>query len=262
MARLGQHFLTDLGALDEIVRISGVRPGERVLEIGPGRGALTRPLLAAGARVTAVETDGTFAAALPGTMNNNPALTVVHEDFLRFDLASLGAGPWIVVGNLPYAVGTAILREVLLWERWTTATLMFQKEVALRACSGTGGPDYGLLALSVHIRADASIALELPPEAFRPRPKVDSAVLNLSRLEIPRIPPADERMFWRLTKAAFEQRRKMAAGVLAGALARPRKDIEEAFAAVGVAPSARPEEIPFEAWAALAEKFSRSAPGS
>ncbi|HEX4047718.1 MAG TPA: 16S rRNA (adenine(1518)-N(6)/adenine(1519)-N(6))-dimethyltransferase RsmA [Elusimicrobiota bacterium] len=251
MAKLGQHFLTDQGALDDIVRASGAAPGDLALEIGPGRGALTKPLLAAGARVTAVEADAAFAAALPGALRSSD-LTVIHEDFLRFDLSSLAKGPWVVVGNLPYAVGTPILQKILLWDGWTTATLMFQKEVALRLVAGTGGPDYGLLGLSVRLRADAELALELPPSAFRPRPQVDSAVVLLRRLPAPRVPPEDEKSFWRLAKAAFGQRRKMAASVLAKSLARPRAGVEAAFAAAGVAAQARPEEIPFEAWAALA----------
>jgi 16S rRNA (adenine1518-N6/adenine1519-N6)-dimethyltransferase len=254
MAKLGQHFLTDQGALDDIVRASGAGPGDLVLEIGPGRGALTKPLLAAGARVTAVEADASLAAALPSALKS-PDLTVHQDDFLRFDLASLGEGPWLVVGNLPYAVGTPILQKVLLWDRWTTATLMFQKEVALRVVAGTGGPDYGLLALSVRARADADLALELPPEAFRPRPKVDSAVVNLRRLRSPRVPAGDEGMFWRLARTAFAQRRKMAASVLAKALVRPRAEVEAAFSAAGIAASARPGEIPFEAWAALARSL-------
>ncbi|MFI5346015.1 MAG: 16S rRNA (adenine(1518)-N(6)/adenine(1519)-N(6))-dimethyltransferase RsmA [Elusimicrobiota bacterium] len=252
MAKLGQHFLTDQGALQDIVRAAGVRPGDSVLEIGPGRGALTKPLLDAGAKVFAVEADDGFAAALPGSLKAPDRLTVVNEDFLRFDLSSLGAGPWLVVGNLPYAVGTAILQKVLLWDKWTTATLMFQKEVALRAVSGTGGPDYGLLALSVKLRADAEVALELPPSAFRPRPKVDSAVVLFRRLETPRLPRENEKRFWTLAKTAFSQRRKMAASVLSKALGRPRAEVEAAFAAVGVAADARPEHVPFEAWAALA----------
>jgi 16S rRNA (adenine1518-N6/adenine1519-N6)-dimethyltransferase len=127
--------------------------------------------------------------------------------------------------------------------------------VALRVVAGTGGADYGLLALSVRLRADAELAFELPPGAFTPRPKVDSAVAVLRRLPAPRIPAEDEPTFWRLAKTAFTQRRKMAAGVLAKALDRPRADVEAAFAAAGVIASARPEEIPFEAWAALARRL-------
>lgn len=257
MAKLGQHFLTDQGALQDIVRASGAARGDKVLEIGPGRGALTAPLLATGATVFAVEADPDLASRLPGLLKSD-RLTVVEEDFLRFDLATLGAGPWIVVANLPYAVGTAILQKLLLWEHWSTATLMFQKEVALRVVAGTGGADYGLLALSVRIRADAELALELPPSMFRPRPQVDSAVVNLRRLAQPRVPAADEKMFWRLAKAAFGQRRKMAAGVLSGFLNIPRAEVEAAFAAAGVAAEARPETIPFDGWAALAKSLSRS----
>ena len=255
MARLSQHFLTDAGALDDIVRAAGVARGDAVLEIGPGRGALTQPLLAAGARVTAVEIDAAFATALPGLLKTPEHLSVINEDFLRFDLASLGPGPWRVVGNLPYAVGTPILQKLLPWDRWTSAALMFQKEVARRVVSDVGGADYGLLSLSVKIRADAEVAFELPPEAFRPRPKVDSAVVVLRRLSAPRVPPEDEKSFWRLARAAFQHRRKMATGTLAAVLGRPRAEVEAAAASVGIPTRARPEEIPFEAWAALARSL-------
>jgi 16S rRNA (adenine1518-N6/adenine1519-N6)-dimethyltransferase len=255
-AKLGQHFLTDPEALSGIVSAAGVSPGDAVLEIGPGKGALTRPLLDAGARVTAIELDDALAAALPGRAGPGAAkLTVVNEDFLRLDLATLGPGPWRVAGNLPYAVASPILQKLLLWNAWTTAALMFQKEVALRIAAPTGGADYGLLALSVRARADADIAFELPPGAFVPRPKVDSAVAVLRRLTEPRIAPADEPLFWRLAKTAFTQRRKMAAGVLSKALGRSREDVEAAFIAAGVGVYARPEEIPFEAWAALARSL-------
>ena len=250
-ARLGQHFLTDPAALDAIARACGAGPGDAVLEIGPGRGALTRPLLAAGARVTAVELDDRLAAALPAS----DRLRVVNEDFLRLDLDALGPGPWKIAGNLPYAVATPILQKLLLWDRWTTAALMFQKEVALRAAAEPGGADYGLLGLSVRLRADARLELELPPEAFAPRPKVDSAVVVFTRLAAPRIGAGDEPSFWRIAKLAFAQRRKMAASVLSKALGKPRADVEAAFAAAGVAPDARPETIPFESWLALARSL-------
>ncbi len=251
-AKLGQHFLRDPEALAAIAEACGAGPGDAALEIGPGRGALTGPLLAAGARVTAVETDEALAAALPGRVPDASRLTVVAEDFLRFDLGSLGPGPWRVAGNLPYAVAAPILQKLLLWDGWTSAALMFQKEVALRLVAAPGGPDYGLLTLSVLMRADAELVLELPPEAFVPRPRVDSAVVALSRRSAPRLAPEDEKVFWRLAKAAFGQRRKMAAGTISGALARPRAEVEAALAAAGVAKTARPEEIAFPAWAALA----------
>ncbi|MBI4370808.1 MAG: ribosomal RNA small subunit methyltransferase A [Elusimicrobia bacterium] len=253
-ARLGQHFLIDSAAAEAVAAAVGAGPGRSILEVGPGRGALTMPLLRAGADVVAVELDEAAAAALPGRVPDAGRLRVVREDFLTFDLGSLGPGPWLVAGNLPYAVATPILQKLLLWPAWTRAALMFQKEVALRVAAAPGGADYGLLALSTRLRADAGILLELGPESFRPRPKVDSAVVVLRRLAAPRVPPEEEPAFWRLAKAAFSQRRKMAAGVLAKALRRPKAEIEAALAAAGADPAARPEDIPFECWAALAKK--------
>ena len=252
-AKLGQHFLKDPAALEAIVVACGAGPGVPVLEIGPGAGALTRPLLAAGARVTAVELDDELAAALPARVGALAAgLTVLNEDFLRVDLTGLGPGPWRAAGNLPYAVATPILQKLLPWEGWTTAALMFQKEVALRVAAKHGGADYGLLALSVRMRAEAELVLELPPSAFSPRPKVDSAVVVLRRRPACLIAPEDEPNFWRLARTAFGQRRKMAAGTIARALGLPRARVDEALAEAGARADARPEEIAFESWAALA----------
>lgn len=254
-AKLGQHFLRDEAARDAIAGLASARPGQATLEIGPGRGAITARLLRAGAKVTAVELDDAISRTLPGLVGDAANLTVINEDFLRLDLASLGPGPWLVVGNLPYAVGTPILQKILAWDGWTRAVLMFQKEVAERIAAPLGGADYGLLRLSVQARADAVLALDVPSTSFSPPPKVDSAVVVLTRLDAPRLPAADEKSFWRLAKLAFTQRRKMAAGVLSKALGRPRADVESAFAAAGVAASARPEEISFESWAALAKSL-------
>jgi 16S rRNA (adenine1518-N6/adenine1519-N6)-dimethyltransferase len=251
-AKLGQHFLKDPAATAAIVEACGAGPGDAVLEIGPGRGALTAPLLAAGARVTAVETDDALAASLAGRVPDASRLTVLTEDFLRLDLGSLGPGPWRVAGNLPYAVAAPILQTLLDWDGWSTAALMFQKEVALRVVAAPGGPDYGLLTLSAADRAEAELVLELGPGSFTPPPKVDSAVVALKRRAAPRVRAEDRALFWRLAKAAFGQRRKMAAGTLAKALGRPRAELDAALEAAGVQATARPEEIPFDAWVELA----------
>lgn len=253
-ARLGQHFLRDEGVRDAVASLAAPRSGESVLEIGPGRGALTGRLLATGARVTAVELDEVIAGKLPGMVGAEAAanLTVLNEDFLRLDLRELGAGPWLVVGNLPYAVGTPILQKLLTWGAWSRSVLMFQKEVAERIVARLGGPDYGLLALSVLARADAELAFEVPRAAFSPPPNVESAVVALTRLDAARLPAAEEKGFWRLAKTAFTQRRKMASGVLAKALGAPRAEVDAAFAAAGLSITARPEEIPFDAWRSLA----------
>lgn len=252
--KLGQHFLRDEAARDAVASLASPHQGEPTLEIGPGRGAITGRLLRAGARVTAVELDDAVAAALPGFVGRflTANLTVINEDFLRLPLATLGPGPWLVVGNLPYAVGTPILQKILSWDGWTRAVLMFQKEVAERIVAPCGGADYGLLRLSVHARADAVLALSVPSAAFTPAPKVDSAVVVLTRLVSSRLPATEQKAFWRLAKLAFTQRRKMAAGVLASALGRPRAEVDAALAAAGLEATARPEQIPFDGWRALA----------
>ena len=251
--RLGQHFLRDEGVRDAVAGLANARPGDDVLEIGPGRGALTGRLLATGATVTAIELDEILAGKLPGMVGDAAkGLVTINEDFLRLDLRTLGAGPFIVVGNLPYAVGTPILQKLLTWNGWSRAVLMFQLEVGERIVAKLGGADYGLLSLSVLALADAELALEVPRTAFMPPPAVDSAVVVLTRLTSPRLPLAEEKGFWRLAKTAFTQRRKMAAGVLSKALGKPRADVDAAFVSAGLHVSARAEEIPFDAWRSLA----------
>lgn len=253
-ARLSQHFLADEVAVDAIVSSLLAKKGDQVLEIGPGRGVLTAPLLKTGASVTAVELDDRLAFSLNDRFGPE-GLHLVHADFLDYDLSRLTNAPYAVISNLPYAVGAPILQKLLPWPGWSRAVLMFQKEVALRLCSGTGGADFGLLTLSTLIWAKAEYLLEVPPTSFRPPPKVSSGVVRLTRRAEPLVAAARQPMFFRAAKAAFTHRRKMAASVLASAFQRPRADIEKVFASLGVEASARPENIPFEAWIKLAEEL-------
>jgi 16S rRNA (adenine1518-N6/adenine1519-N6)-dimethyltransferase len=251
-AKLGQHFLVDEGVRDSIVAAARLTGAETVLEIGPGRGVLTSELLAQAARVVAVELDDHYAASLAERPRVDVSrLSVVHRDFLAVDLDSLGPGPFVVVGNLPYAVAAPILQRVLAWPRWKTAVLMFQKEVAARITAEPGGPDYGLLTLSVLLRARPEPIADAGRLCFSPPPKVDSAVVRLTRLDEPRLDPEAEKKFFRLAKAAFTQRRKMAAAPLSGAAGKPRAEVVAALERLGVAPSARAQDIPFEAYLAL-----------
>ncbi|MBI5597165.1 MAG: ribosomal RNA small subunit methyltransferase A [Elusimicrobia bacterium] len=253
-ARLDQHFLADPAAADAIVRAAAVRPGEAVLEIGPGRGVLTERLLAAGAAVTAVEIDERLAAALPLRLKH-PGLTVVRADFLRLDTALLPPVR-LVVSNLPYSVGTPITLKLLDWPVWSEAVLMFQKEVAERLTAQAGGRDYGPLTLAVALRAEAHPLFSVGRESFRPPPKVDSGVVLLRRPARLRLPPGlSERAFERVVKADFSQRRKMAAKCLAGALGLARPEVDKVFVDCGVPASARAEAIPFESFVALARRL-------
>lgn len=253
-ARLSQHFLADESVSDAVVAASGAGRGVRVLEIGPGRGVLTKPLLETGASVTAVELDDRLYGSLLETLVPR-GLRLIHDDFLVLDLARLDQGPYVVVSNLPYAVGSPILQKLLAWDGWTQAVLMFQDEVALRLCASPDGPDYGLLTLSTLLWAEPEYLLKVPPKAFRPPPKVSSGVVRLRRRAAPLVPVEKQDAFFKVAKAAFAQRRKMAAGSLAAAFSRPRSEVEAAFEKLGIQKTARPENISFDAWAGLVDEL-------
>jgi 16S rRNA (adenine1518-N6/adenine1519-N6)-dimethyltransferase len=255
-ARLDQHYLVDTNLRDAIAAAAQISPGDNVLEIGPGRGILTQALLPGARTVVAVELDELLAAHLSTTLGSPPNLRVVNADFLDFELEPLGPGPWKIAANLPYAVGTPILQRILPWPYWNTAVLMFQKEVAERIAARPGCADYGLLTLSVAIHAEADLILEASRESFRPRPKVASAVVLLRRRPEPLVPAIEQAAFFRVAKAAFGQRRKMALGVLSRSLGLERERVAGAFAALGIAPSARAEEITLELWRGLARNLS------
>ncbi|MDD5657879.1 MAG: 16S rRNA (adenine(1518)-N(6)/adenine(1519)-N(6))-dimethyltransferase RsmA, partial [Elusimicrobia bacterium] len=184
---------------DAIAAAARLEPADQVLEIGPGRGILTRALIARARRVVAVELDELLAAQLGPSLHMPANLTVVQADFLEFELERL-TGSWKVAANLPYAVATPILQRILSWPLWTQAVLMFQKEVADRITARTGGGDYGLLTLSVLLRAEAERELDVPPDAFRPRPKVDSAVVRLRRRPEPLLPDTEQAAFFKVAR--------------------------------------------------------------
>ena len=250
---LGQNFLLDLNLTAKIARSAGDLSACDVLEVGPGPGGLTRALLAGGARhVLAVEKDdrclpalAEIAAAFPGR------LEVVHGDALAVDAAARLTPPVRVVANLPYNVGTELLAGWLTppeWPPfWQSLTLMFQKEVAERIVARPGSKAYGRLAILAQWRCEARIVMTLPPEAFTPAPKVHSAVVHLTALPGPRF-PADAKVLGRIVAAGFNQRRKMLRASLKGVA----PGIEAKLLAAGIAPTARAEEVPLEAFCALA----------
>ncbi|MFH1723611.1 MAG: 16S rRNA (adenine(1518)-N(6)/adenine(1519)-N(6))-dimethyltransferase RsmA [Elusimicrobiota bacterium] len=255
-ARYDQHYLVSDEAADAIVAAAGVRAGGAVIEIGPGRGILTGRLLDAGARLTAVEVDRRLVAHLEGRFSS-PSFSLLHADWLKLDLAGLPT-PATVVSNLPYSVASPILRKLLDWPGWRSAVLMFQREVADRILAWPGTKAYGLLSLSVRIKADASLVRVVSADCFRPQPKVESAVVRLERLARPRLPEdVSERAFFAVVRAAFGQRRKMAAKAVAGNMGLPRAEVEAAFRASGVPPSVRAEDIGLESFIALARALRR-----
>lgn len=254
--QLGQNFLLDLNLTSKIARLAGDLTQCDVLEIGPGPGGLTRGLLAEGARrVLAVEKDARCLPALAEIATAYPGrLDVVNADALGLDISAHLTPPVRIVANLPYNVGTELLVRWLSPDQWPpfwqSLTLMFQKEVAQRIVAKPGDKAYGRLALLAQWRTEPKIVLTLPPEAFTPPPKVHSAVVHLTRLEAPRF-PANAAMLSRLTAMAFNQRRKM----LRSSLKAIGPDIEARLEAVGIAPTARAEEISLEKFCALSCGF-------
>ncbi|MGO4909656.1 16S rRNA (adenine(1518)-N(6)/adenine(1519)-N(6))-dimethyltransferase RsmA [Pseudorhodobacter sp. W20_MBD10_FR17] len=254
--QLGQNFLLDLNLTSRIARSAGDLTQCDVLEIGPGPGGLTRGLLAEGARrVLAIEKDARCMPALDEIAAVYPGrLEVLNADALTVDISAHLTPPVRVVANLPYNIGTELLVRWLspdAWPPfWTSLTLMFQKEVAQRIVAKPGDKAYGRLALLAQWRTEPKIVLTLPPEAFSPAPKVHSAVVHLTRLEQPRF-PANGPMLSRLTAMGFNQRRKM----LRSSLKAMGPDIEARLEAVGIAPTARAEEISLEKFCALSRGF-------
>ena len=251
--QLGQNFLLDLNLTAKIARLAGDLSGSDVLEIGPGPGGLTRGLLVEGARrVVAVEKDPRCIAALQEIAAAYPGrLDVVEGDAMQVDMAALLSPPVRIAANLPYNVGTELLIRWLtpkIWPPfWTSMTLMFQREVALRITAKVGDDHYGRLAILCQWRSDAKIVMHLPPEAFTPAPKVHSAVVHLTRLEEPRF-PADPKTLSRVVAAAFGQRRKM----LRSSLKPLGGDVEALLLSANIPPTARAEEIELERFCALA----------
>ena len=247
--RLGQNFLVDTNIAARIVRLLEPEPA-RVLEIGPGRGALTAPLLERFDRVLALELDEPLVEPLRRRFAGT-ALEVRHADALREPLEPLLAGeaPWQVAANLPYSVGTAILRRLLRCHQLVTrVVVMLQREVAERVVATPGGKGHGLLALERAARASARIAFHVPPQAFRPRPRVTSSVVVL-HLERPQHPAADLEPALELAARALTRPRKMMVNALSGGVTR--QDLE----AAGIDPAARPGTLELDRWVALARQL-------
>ena len=247
---LGQNFMVDANTSRRIVRLAGVRSGDRVVEIGAGLGSLTLALAEAGAAVTAVEIDRHLLPVLRSVVE--PAgVTVVEGDATALDwTALLGDGPWRLVANLPYNLATPLVADLLDGVPAITEMLVLvQREVAERLAAGPGSRAYGAVSVKVRYWATASVVGRVPATVFVPKPNVESALVRITRrptgpaVEASTVEPA--RLF-EVVRAGFAHRRKMLRGVLAGVVA------PEAFEAAGVAPTARAEELDVEDWGRLA----------
>jgi len=251
---LGQNFLLDEQLLGRIAAIPGDLQDRDVLEVGPGPGGLTRALLRAGARVTAIERDRRCLPALAELQDAFPGrLTVIEGDAMKLDPAHIFAGSYDIVANLPYNVGTALFTGWLSGEdwppQWRSLTLMFQLEVAQRIVAAPGSGAYGRLAVLAQWRSHARLAMKVHRSAFTPPPKVMSAIVHLEPRPMPS--GVSARMLERVTEAAFGQRRKMlrqSLKALPGAI--------EALERLGIDPQRRAETLSVDQFVELARALS------
>ncbi len=249
--RFGQHFLTDPGLLGKIADTLQATRDDTVIEIGPGRGALTAQLLARAGRVIAIELDRELAALLRERWPDEPRFTLIEGDVLEQDLGALAGGPYLLAGNVPYNITTPILFHAMQRPRPVRAVYLVQQEVAERVVAAAGAEDYGALSVNVQALARAERLFGVSAKAFSPPPKVESAVLRITPLAEPLITPEEEAPFRKLVVGAFGMRRKQMRRVIRTLWELSADEADAALLAAGIDPEARPETIAPVRFAAL-----------
>jgi len=248
--RFGQNFLTDEGVINQIVSAIAPREDDHLVEIGPGLAALTDRLTRAG-RLTLVELDRDLARGLRVRFANDPRVELIEGDALTIDLDALGT-PLRLVGNLPYNVGTQLVIRFLQWGGARNMTFMLQKEVCQRLCANVGDKHYGRLAILRACYARADYLFEVPPSAFNPPPKVDSAIIRLTPLANPEVEVLSLDRLEQVTAAAFGQRRKTLRNSLSALID------EAGLIELGIDPKQRAENLSPQAFADIANALERS----
>jgi 16S rRNA (adenine1518-N6/adenine1519-N6)-dimethyltransferase len=249
---LGQHWLTDRGILERISAAADFDSADTVIEIGAGKGALTRLLAPQATRLILVEVDPRLAAGLREEFAGSPTVSVLEADVLETpvtDILQRGGGslPYVVTGNLPYFIGSPIVRKFVtdrLHPRWMV--VMLQEEVARRMAASPGSMGY--LSVETQVFASARVLFTVPPKAFRPPPKVRSAVLRLDLHASPDVEVDDTEAFLTLVRAGFAAPRKQLRNSLATGLTVPPARTEDVIRRAGLDPSRRPQELSLDDW--------------
>lgn len=254
---LGQNFLFDPSILRRIISVAHLSPADTVVEIGPGHGRLTALLAERAARVIAIELDEDLYKRLTGSLSGHENVEVVLGDALRYPYETLGE--FKVVANIPYYITTPVIFKLIEYKKQLESmTLMVQREVAQRIVAAPGNKDYGVLSIMVQYQGKPRLEFIVPRGAFRPVPKVDSAVLHIELYKEPLVPVKNEKFFSRVVKAAFSQRRKM----LLNSLKSVTAEAKEKLISAGIEPTRRPETLSIGEFARLADELSGEENGS
>jgi len=248
---LGQHFLNDKRILQRIVDALELRGDETVVEIGPGRGSLTELLVPVSKKLVLIEYDRMLAARLREKYASTPTVSVIEADVLTVDLGEAAGGPFVLVGNVPYYITTPILFHALEPPRPDRAVYLVQREVADRIVAEPGSGDYGALSVNVQGFAHPRKLFRVAPGSFEPPPKVESAVIRIDPRERGVVDAEREARFRRLVQDAFGMRRKQMRRVVRSLFNLDAERAEAALASVGIDPTARPETLSPEQFAAL-----------
>lgn len=247
---LGQHFLHDARVLDRIVDALQLTGEETVLEVGPGRGALTDRLVPRSRRLVVIEYDRALAAILRQRYAAT-SVEVVEADVLATDLGALAAGPYVLVGNVPYYITTPILFHALRPPRPSRAVYLVQREVAIRLSAEPGSRDYGALTVNVQSVANVELVAAVPARAFRPPPRVESAIVRITPALSPVVAPAYEERFRTLVQQFFGMRRKQMRRIVRSVAGLGPTEAEGVLDRAGIDPAARPETLSPAAFARL-----------
>lgn len=255
--KLGQNFLIKRGIVDEIVHAAELTPGEPVLEVGPGIGTLTQGLAQSGADVTAIELDRRLLEVLDTTLASYDNVRIVHGDVLKLDVPTImNHKPFKVVANLPYYITTPIIMSLLESKLpIERLVVMVQKEVALRMVAKPGTKDYGALSVAVQYYTEPDIVLDVPPKSFLPAPAVTSSAIRCVLRDKPPVDVIDEKLFFRVVKAGFAQRRKTFANTMkTTGLSKDR--IEELLAKANIDGQRRGETFTLQEFADVANAWA------
>ena len=260
---LGQNFLTDINVLKKIVAAAEVSEADDVIEIGPGIGALTEQLAKSAHQVLALEIDDRLLPVLKETLAPYPNVEVIHQDILKANLKELiaehfdGQHRLKIVANLPYYITTPIIMHLLATElAFDQIVVMMQKEVANRLAAQPGSKDYGSLSIGVQYEMDCQIAFIVPKTVFVPQPKVDSAIISLTKKKAKEYQPQDEHFFHQLVRGAFMHRRKSLWNNLQGLYgkqAEVKEKLSQALAQAEIEPSVRAERLTIADFVRLAD---------